>query len=143
MSRETEQTVRVKELSRLIYEKRKNDGLTLEMVADKTSISPATLSRLERQRLSDDISFEPSTKTITALTQWLRIPVETVLGVGSQPDDPSVLSVEDHLVAVQAHLRARKNLDSESMSLLGEIFQLALQQHSNSSNQGGVSDAEN
>ena len=140
MNREIEKTVRVRELSRLVYEKRKADGLTLEMVAEKTKISPATLSRVERQRLSDEVVFEPSTKTITALTQWLRIPVETVLDVTPQPDVAD-LRVEDHLVAVQAHLRAKRNLDSESMGLLGEIFQLAFQQYGNSSSQSNEGDA--
>lgn len=130
----SEPTVLVKELSTLIYKKRKDSKLTLEKLTKETGVSPATLSRLEKQRLLDEITFTPSMKTVASLTRWLGIPIQEVV-VGDIVKQDS-LEVEDHLKAVQIHLRAKKNLNDESIGILTDIFSLAFAQHNNLTNEG-------
>ena len=69
----------------------------------------------------------PDTRTLTALTQWLGVSVEQMLGIDKPSQSP--LSTPD---MVKAHLRADRNLNSEAAEALSEVFRLAYTQFSKS-----------
>lgn len=118
------QTVRVKELSRLVREKRKRLNWILGDLANETGISASTLSRLEREYGRDEIKFTPSMKTVMALTQWLNIPIEEVLEIDSHKTGQET-TFEYHLEQVASHLRSAKSLDEENVQTLSDIFHMA------------------
>ncbi|MCL4261680.1 MAG: helix-turn-helix transcriptional regulator [Anaerolineae bacterium] len=127
MTGEAINLVKVEELSRLIREKRKAEDMTLDNVAEITGVSASTLSRLERYHPNGKREIRPDTRTVTSLARWLNLPVEMLLEVetGDKAD-----TLEGHLRAVEAHLRASRNLDAEAMRLLSSIMNLAFEQAS-------------
>lgn len=129
MTEEHEYAIQAKKLGRLVYKKRQTENLTLVEVSKATGVSPATLSRVERQREKEKVVFTPATRTVTALTRWLGIPITAILDTHSTEDYTSQ-TLQDHLEAVRAHLRTSKKLDAKSAELLGSIFGLAYEQMS-------------
>ncbi len=123
--------VRLEDLSRLLRVKRKAERLTLEQVADKTGVSPATLSRLERwqgqSRSATGMPSAPDTRTLAALTRWLGVSIERVMDVGVPAEahgleHASGASTPD---IVEAHLRADRHLDAQTAAALARIFRTA------------------
>jgi len=120
-----EQVVRVDDLGRLIQEKRKAEELTLAEAAEQSHVSAPTLSRLERQSNDTGKVIIPDTRTLTALTQWLGVSVEQMLGIDTSSHGE--MSTPD---IVKAHLRADRKLNSEAAEALSEMFRLAYTQFS-------------
>ena len=74
MKRTTKTLVNTEELGRAIRRKREGLGLSLRDVADETSVSASTLSRIENG------TGKPDADNIARLTSWLDVPMERILG---------------------------------------------------------------
>jgi transcriptional regulator with XRE-family HTH domain len=131
MARSTKTLVNTEELGRAIRRRREELGLSLRDVADKTSVSASTLSRIENG------TGKPDADNIARLTSWLNMPMERVLS-GRHPDSDEAPAViyyphESTPEIVEAHLRADRNLTPETASALSELFRVAYTQFSRSS----------
>ena len=130
--------ISVEELAEQLYRKRKARELTLEQASQQIGVSPATLSRWERQRHRDDgaavgkAPLAPDTRTLTAITRWLGVPLSQLIEVGSPELAHGVVHQEGESVPdmVEAHLRADRNLDGETALTLARMFRLAYEQFS-------------
>ncbi len=123
--------VNTEELGRAVRRRREELGLSLRDVADKTSVSASTLSRIENG------TGKPDADNIARLTAWLEVPVERILNTRSNQDDSSQAVVyypqEPVPEIVEAHLRADRNLTPETASALSELFRVAYAQFSRNS----------
>src|ERR1700730_10543147 len=130
MARSTKTLVNTEELGRAIRRRREELGLSLRDVADKTSVSASTLSRIENG------TGKPDADNIARLTSWLNMPMERVLGArrAEGGDAPAVVYYphESTPEIVEAHLRADRNLTPETASALSELFRVAYTQFSRS-----------
>lgn len=122
--------VNTEELGRAIRRRRQELSLSLRDVADKTSVSASTLSRIENG------TGKPDADNIARLTAWLDMPMERVLS-GRHPDSAAASAViyyphESTPEIVEAHLRADQNLTPETASALSELFRVAYTQFSRS-----------
>src|SRR6188474_1064565 len=73
--------VNTEELGRAIKRRREELGLSLRDVANETSVSASTLSRIENG------AGKPDADNIARLTTWLDVPLERILGGGGQNRD--------------------------------------------------------
>ena len=123
--------VNTEELGRAVKRRREELGLSLRDVADKTSVSASTLSRIENG------TGKPDADNIARLTAWLEVPVERILSGRPAQDDSSQAVVyypqEPTPEIVEAHLRADRNLTPETASALSELFRVAYTQFSRNS----------
>src|SRR5258707_410163 len=123
--------VNTEELGRAIRRRREELGLSLRDVADKTSVSASTLSRIENG------TGKPDADNIARLTAWLEVPVERILSGRSLADESSPAVVynpqEPVPEIVEAHLRADRNLTPETAAALSELFRVAYTQFSRTS----------
>jgi len=122
--------VNTEELGRAIRRRREELSLSLRDVADKTSVSASTLSRIENG------TGKPDADNIARLTSWLDMPMERVLS-GRHTDSDEAAAViyyphESTPEIVEAHLRADKNLTPETAAALSELFRVAYTQFSRS-----------
>lgn len=134
----SEQQISIADLAGRLYRKRKGRGMTLEQASEQIGVSAATLSRLERLRDQDSPaahgreSIIPDTRTLTAITRWLDVPLGRV--VRFQAPDEAAASIEGEGGSVpdkvEAHLRADRNLDDESALALTQMFRMAYDQFS-------------
>lgn len=88
---------------------RKSREMTLRDVAEDTKVSPATLSRFEKG------VGNPDYPTLTALAQWLELDHSAVFKASEE--EPTTTPE-----AVEAHLRADKNLDPKMARMLATSF---------------------
>lgn len=120
--------VNTEELGRAVKRRREELGLSLRDVADKTSVSASTLSRIENG------TGKPDADNIARLTAWLEVPVERILNARSSEDDSNQAVVyypqEPVPEIVEAHLRADRNLTPETAAALSELFRVAYTQFS-------------
>ncbi|HMF57985.1 MAG TPA: helix-turn-helix transcriptional regulator [Pyrinomonadaceae bacterium] len=116
------------ELGRAIRRKREEQGLSLRDVADETSVSASTLSRIENG------TGKPDADNIARLTEWLNMPMERVMGRHDANSEESRAVVyfpqESMPEIVEAHLRADRNLTPETARALAEMFRVAYTQFS-------------
>ena len=123
--------VNTEELGRAVRRRREELGLSLRDVADKTSVSASTLSRIENG------TGKPDADNIARLTAWLEVPVERILSARPTQDDSPEAVVyypqEPVPEIVEAHLRADRNLNPETASALSELFRVAYAQFSRNS----------
>jgi transcriptional regulator with XRE-family HTH domain len=123
--------VNTEELGRAVRRRREELGLSLRDVADKTSVSASTLSRIENG------TGKPDADNIARLTAWLEVPVERILNTRSTENESSQAVVyypqEPVPEIVEAHLRADRNLTPETASALSELFRVAYAQFSRTS----------
>ena len=113
------------ELGRAIKRKREELGLSLRDVADETSVSASTLSRIENG------TGKPDADNIARLTNWLDMPIDRVMNVkrSGQEVEPVVYYLHEPTPdIVEAHLRADKNLSPETATALSELFRVAYTQ---------------
>jgi transcriptional regulator with XRE-family HTH domain len=115
--------VNTEELGRAVKRRREELGLSLRDVADKTTVSASTLSRIENG------TGKPDADNIARLTSWLEVPVERILSARSSQDDAKQAVVyfpeEPMPEIVEAHLRADRNLTPETAAALSELFRVA------------------
>ena len=114
--------VNTEELGRAVKRRREELGLRLRDVADKTSVSASTLSRIENG------TGKPDADNIARLTAWLEIPVERILSARPAQDDSLQAVVyypsEPVPQRVEAHLRAVPNCTPETAAALSEMFRV-------------------
>ena len=123
--------VNTEELGRAVRRRREELGLSLRDVADKTSVSASTLSRIENG------TGKPDADNIARLTAWLEAPVERILSARPLQDESTQAVVyfpqEPVPEIVEAHLRADRNLTPETAAALSELFRVAYAQFSRNS----------
>ncbi len=73
MARATKSLINTAELGRAIRRRREELALSLRDVADETSVSASTLSRIENG------TGKPDADNIARLTSWLDVPLERIL----------------------------------------------------------------
>jgi transcriptional regulator with XRE-family HTH domain len=115
--------VNTEELGRAVKRRREELGLSLRDVANETSVSASTLSRIENG------TGKPDADNIARLTAWLDVPMERILS-GRDPKAEESKAViyypqEPTPQIVEAHLRADKNLTPETAAALAEVFRVA------------------
>src|SRR5215213_10150524 len=128
MADQSKSLVNTVELGRAIRRKREEMGLSLRDVADETSVSASTLSRIENG------TGKPDADNIARLTSWLDMPVDRVMkkhGMGDNVEPVIYYPHEATPEIVEAHLRADKNLSPETAKALSELFRVAYQQFKN------------
>lgn len=124
----TRTIVNTEALGRAVRRKREELQLSLRDVADETGVSASTLSRIENG------TGKPDADNIARLTAWLDVPMERILS-GRSTDNPQENAVvyyphESTPEIVEAHLRADRNLTSETAAALSELFRVAYAQFS-------------
>lgn len=128
MKRSTKTLVHTAELGRAVKRKRDELSFSLRDVASATGVSASTLSRIENG------TGKPDADNIARLTNWLDVPMQRILGGGrsSDADETAVVYYprESTPEIVEAHLRADRNLTSETASALSELFRVAYAQFS-------------
>lgn len=127
MGFKNESLINTIELGRAIKRRREELGLSLRDVADITSVSASTLSRIENG------TGKPDADNIARLTNWLDMPVDRLMkkqGEGENVEPVIYYPHEATPEIVEAHLRADKNLSPETAKALSELFRVAYQQFS-------------
>ena len=118
------------ELGSAVRRRREQQGLSLRDVAEETSVSASTLSRIENG------TGKPDADNIARLAAWLDMPIERVMhgGHGSASDPKPVVYYphESTPEIVEAHLRADRQLSPETAKALSELFRVAYKQFSHS-----------
>jgi transcriptional regulator with XRE-family HTH domain len=128
MSRTAKSLINTQELGRAIRRRREELELSLRDVADLTNVSASTLSRIENG------TGKPDADNIARLTTWLDVPLERILTGGREERNETKAVVyyphESTPEIVEAHLRADRNLTSETAEALSELFRVAYSQFS-------------
>lgn len=127
MAESTKNLVNTIELGRAIRRKREELGMSLRDVADETSVSASTLSRIENG------TGKPDADNIARLTGWLNVPMERIMGGRhAEGEEEAVVYFpqESTPEIVEAHLRADRNLSPETAKALSELFRVAYAQFS-------------
>jgi len=98
---------------------RQERKLRLRQVHDKTGISVASLSRIERGG-----SHGLDTKNFLTLCEWMKLPVEMFK---HQPEVPARLKKKTDRTPdiVELHLRADRKLDKKTADALAMMFRTA------------------
>lgn len=127
----TESLLNVVELAEYVKKKREDEDLSIRQVSELTRISPSTLSRIENGLCT------PDSDTLAKLTNWLGIPVDTLMRGELLPQIPVQDKVEPVVVYestpdfIEAHLRADPNLNADTARALAEMFRVAYTQFAN------------
>jgi transcriptional regulator with XRE-family HTH domain len=127
MGQKIDSFINTKELGRAIKRKREEMGLSLRDVADETRVSASTLSRIENG------TGKPDSDNIARLSAWLDMPVDRVMkkqGKNSEVEPVIYYPHEATPEIVAAHLRADRNLSTETAKALSELFRVAYAQFS-------------
>jgi transcriptional regulator with XRE-family HTH domain len=128
MTRSGRSVVNTGEIGQAVRRKRKELGLSLRGVAEKTGISASTLSRIENG------AGKPDADNIARLSAWLNVPLERMMGgrpVGNRGAKPVIYFPQEATPdIVEAHLRADRNLSAETANALAELFRVAYAQFS-------------
>lgn len=128
MPKTSKSLINTAELGRAIRRRREELALSLRDVADQTSVSASTLSRIENG------TGKPDADNIARLTTWLDVPLERILSRGGQQSSEATAVVyfphESTPEIVEAHLRADRNLTAETAAALSELFRVAYSQFS-------------
>ena len=129
MGFKNESLISTAELGKAIKRRREELKLSLRDVADVTEVSASTLSRIENG------TGRPDADNIARLTQWLDMPVDRLMKHSSTNVEPVIYYPHEATAdIVEAHLRADKNLTPETANALSELFRVAYQQFSGSTN---------
>ena len=114
------------ELGRAIKRRREELSLSLRDVADVTSVSASTLSRIENG------TGKPDADNIARLTGWLDMPIDRVMNNQSEGNVEPVIYYPHEATPeiIEAHLRADKTLPPETAKALSELFRVAYKQFS-------------
>ena len=127
MARTAKSLINTEELGRAIRRRRQELSLSLRDVADQTSVSASTLSRIENG------TGKPDADNIARLTAWLDMPLDRILGRGRDENDAKAVVYYPHESTpeiVEAHLRADRNLSPETAGALAQLFRVAYSQFS-------------
>src|SRR4028118_668736 len=118
MADQSKSLVNTVELGRAIRRKREEMGLSLRDVADETSVSASTLSRIENG------TGKPDADNIARLTTWLNMPVDRVMkrnGGNDGAAEPVIYYPHESTPSIiEAHLRADRNLTPDTARALAD-----------------------
>jgi transcriptional regulator with XRE-family HTH domain len=117
-------------LAALIMAKRREEKIGLRAAAQESGVSPSTLSRLERGNLPS----LPDTDTLTKLAVWLNVSLDEIFIHDQQKSDAETPKPTTPEI-VEAHLRADKNLSSDTAKALADMFKSLYNQVAKSRNQ--------
>ncbi|MBK9165695.1 MAG: helix-turn-helix transcriptional regulator [Acidobacteria bacterium] len=113
------------ELGRAVKRRREELKLSLRDVADVTNVSASTLSRIENG------TGKPDSDNIARLSAWLDMPIDRLMTKKAEEVEPVIYYPHEATPEiVEAHLRADKNLSSETAQALSELFRVAYKQFS-------------
>lgn len=121
------QIVGVNEIGTLLRRSRRVQRLTLSEASEEIGVSAATLSRLERRldtSTSSQTASMPDVRTLDLICKWLGVSVAGGVLTESERGDVQTSDISTPM-AVEAHLRADRNLDSSTASLLARMFSAA------------------
>lgn len=125
MGFKNESLINTVELGRAIKRHREELKLSLRDVADLTTVSASTLSRIENG------TGRPDADNIARLTQWLDMPVDRLMRHSDESVEPVIYYPHEATPEiVEAHLRADRKLTPETAEALSELFRVAYQQFS-------------
>ncbi len=126
MAFRNENYINTVELGRAIKRRREELGLSLRDVADVTSVSASTLSRIENG------TGKPDADNIARLTGWLDMPIDRVMNKQTEGNVEPVIYYPHEAMPeiIEAHLRADKMLTPETAKALSELFRVAYKQFS-------------
>ena len=125
MADRSENYINTVELGRAIKRRREELGLSLRDVADVTSVSASTLSRIENG------TGKPDSDNIARLTRWLDMPIDRVMNKQASDVEPVIYYPHEAMPEIiEAHLRADKKLTPETAQALSELFRVAYKQFS-------------
>ncbi len=110
----------VERLGQRLRRVRAQREFTLEQLFKATGVSVATISRVERGG-SRDIDGG----TLVSLCKWMGVRPEEFKPGAEAPELPGGDTAASTPEAVELYLRADKNLDSRTASLLAEMFRAA------------------
>jgi len=114
-----------------VRKKLRDEKLTLKQAADKTKVSPSTLSKLMRGQTI------PDTRTLVNLSDWLELSIDQLLKIPHQ----LVLDNNDSQLQLEIHFRAkRKKLDAypdEVQATIIKMVRLAYKQFMNPQDNNG------
>lgn len=127
MGSKNESLISTVELGKAIKRRREELKLSLRDVGDLTEVSASTLSRIENG------TGRPDADNIARLTQWLDMPVDRLMTKHLVDRVEPVIYYPHEATTdiIEAHLRADKNLTTETAQALSELFRVAYQQFSN------------
>jgi len=97
-------------------------GVTLEKAAKAGGVSVATFSRIER-----GVSKDIDAGTLVCLCKWMGAKPEDFRLDAGPPKPPGKRAPASTPEAVELYLRADKNLDQRTSTLLSEMFKAAYQ----------------
>lgn len=97
-------------LGKLLVERRGNRGIRL--IAAEIGVSPATLSRVERGKLPDLLTFKK-------ICTWLKIDAAEILGTPMDLGTPKVAA------SVSVHFKADATLSPQAAKDLAELILVA------------------
>ncbi len=107
-------TIAVDALGEELRRRRADDDLSLRDVEEKTGVSAATLSRIER-------GSRPDLEVVEKLAQWLGVIVHAA-GNKKSPKN----SDEDLKRTIEVHLRADKNLSATLARSIADSFDILM-----------------
>lgn len=108
-------TLTVDQLGAELKRRREREKLSLRDVEEKTGISAATLSRIER-------GSKPEFVVIERLSHWLEVNIVTAGEAAS-----SIRTDDDLKRTIAVHLRANKNLPDDVAAAIVESFDVIMQ----------------
>lgn len=108
-------TLTVDQLGAELKRRREREKLSLRDVEERTGISAATLSRIER-------GSKPEFAVIEKLSQWLSVNIVTAGETAS-----SIRTDDDLKRTIAVHLRANKNLPDDVAAAIVESFEVIMQ----------------
>ena len=118
--------VDVERLGQRLRRVREERGYTLDQLRQKTGVSVATLSRIERGG-----SKEVDAGTLVALCEWMGSRPAEFSSTAEPPKVPGRKAPASTPEAVELYLRADKRLDPKTASLLAEMFKAAYEKAAN------------
>lgn len=112
-------TLDTRRLAQEIKARRRDDTLTIREGAKEAGVSPATLWRAEKGQPVSDFAV------VGKICVWLGLPIESVVLDEQGAKSPKVIHHDDDtptLKAIEAHLRADKDLDETTADFLAKAF---------------------
>ncbi|GAA5217140.1 helix-turn-helix domain-containing protein [Corallincola platygyrae] len=98
-------------------------GLTLNQLAEKSGVSRATLSRIEKAEVS------PTAQTLGSLSSVYRVPISTLLSPMEQQFEPLIRSTQQSVWHDEANGFSRRSVSPPSQFLASELIQGQIESH--------------
>lgn len=107
-------TIPMTQLGAELRKRRKEEGLSLRDVEERTGMSASTLSRMERGHI-------PDLSIVEKLANWLGVNVQAAGKARME-----IESDEDLMRAIEVHLRANKDLSEEVARSIARSYEIVM-----------------